>query len=381
MTIPPTSSVFLTLGRVSVLALTVVLLSACNHLKTGGKPPLTADASSNTATASVPAESYEWVQPERIKRHMYAAIGVGASRMEPDASESATFTVNDRVDQGSQIALGMDMSRQWSLQLHANDLGSAGFSPTGRINYQTVGASALIYAGKNRHRWKRQGLSAYGRVGLGWLLNSTEGGVNYTQDNSMHLLVGAGLEYMTRIGLGVRLEGVSYEEDARYAQLGLIYRTGRKEKRQRERLVEAPIVEPTPVIHAPVSPAVAIAKLPPAVSECEKFNGTLDGVNFHSGSAKLTDQAQAVLDDVASALSECRDVPVSISAHTDSQGSADYNQRLSAQRAASVASYLRGRGIESDRLSAQAFGETQPIDSNSTKEGRSRNRRVELVAQ
>jgi len=69
---------------------------------------------------------------------------------------------------------------------------------------------------------------------------------------------------------------------------------------------------------------------------------------------------------------------IMLSAHTDSQGDADANKQLSAQRARSVAVYLVKSGISAKRLTARAFGETQPIDNNDTAAGRLNNRRVEL---
>jgi len=209
-----------------------------------------------------------------------------------------------------------------------------------------------------------------------------DGPIELVQDNRVHMLIGAGVEYMTRIGLGIRAEAISFEEDARYAQLGLVYRTGRQQSRKAVEIVKAPEPKPeptpTPIIPIPV-PAVVVAQKPEPIDTCSEFSGSLDGVNFHSDSDQLTDSARAVLDGVASRLSECDSVPVQITAHTDSVGAKAYNQSLSERRAASVASYLRQQGITGDRLQTEAFGETQPIDTNATREGRSRNRRVELI--
>jgi len=82
--------------------------------------------------------------------------------------------------------------------------------------------------------------------------------VDFERVNETHFLFGAGLEYMTRVGLGVRLEGFAFDEDARFAQLGLIYRTGRRE--QVRQIVQAPVA-PEPVIVAPV-PAVTVEPAP-----------------------------------------------------------------------------------------------------------------------
>jgi outer membrane protein OmpA-like peptidoglycan-associated protein len=65
--------------------------------------------------------------------------------------------------------------------------------------------------------------------------------------------------------------------------------------------------------------------------------------------------------------------------HTDSTGSAEYNQALSERRAATVASYVNARGIDQQRILAFGRGLTQPIADNATAAGRAQNRRVELT--
>lgn len=311
---------------------------------------------------------------DRVKRHIYAATGLGISRMTPDASQVPAFTVNDRVEAGGQVTLGADLSRQLAVEVHSADLGSAGFSPGGRINYHIAGASALLYAGKNRHNFKRRGFTGFGRVGVGVLENTPVGNVPFEKVNETHVLFGAGVEYMTKLGLGVRAEGIAFEEDAQFAQLGLIYRTGRRSERKAVEIVEAPapVYVPEPI------PVAAVPEYVP--DPCAAFDGVLDGVNFHSDSAQLTDTAVNVLDGVASTLSECASAPVSLSAHTDSVGADAYNHDLSKRRARSVLEHLVTRGIDVNRITARAFGETQPIDTNDTAQGRSRNRRVELIA-
>jgi OOP family OmpA-OmpF porin len=69
---------------------------------------------------------------------------------------------------------------------------------------------------------------------------------------------------------------------------------------------------------------------------------------------------------------------VLVNGHTDSIGSEAYNQRLSEKRAKAVLDYLVGRGIDPSRLKAVGHGESRPIASNETEEGRARNRRVEF---
>jgi len=122
----------------------------------------------------------------RIQRHVYAGIGMGKSALQPDASEVQGVDVNETSSTGRQLTLGLDINRQFSVELDTADLGSAGFSPGGRINYQVHSASALLYAGKQRHRYRRQGLTGYARLGVGMLNNSAEGDLSFKQENATH---------------------------------------------------------------------------------------------------------------------------------------------------------------------------------------------------
>jgi len=104
----------------------------------------------------------------------------------------------------------------------------------------------------------------------------------------------------------------------------------------------------------------------------------LNGVNFDFDKARLTANAETILNQVADELTSHADITVELAGHTDSLGSDEYNQRLSDRRAAAVKKYLAGRGIAGDRMTAVGLGESQPVDTNETEEGREHNRRVEL---
>jgi len=105
---------------------------------------------------------------------------------------------------------------------------------------------------------------------------------------------------------------------------------------------------------------------------------SLKGVNFEHDSAKLTASSTVTLDEAIATLQRRSDIHVEVAAHTDSQGSDDYNMGLSERRAASVMEYLTSHGVDAGRLTAKGYGESQPIADNKTKEGRAENRRVEL---
>lgn len=107
--------------------------------------------------------------------------------------------------------------------------------------------------------------------------------------------------------------------------------------------------------------------------------GALKDVTFELNSPKLTLNSETVLNSVANELKKFPDVQVEVQGHSDSTGDADYNMQLSQKRAESVMEYLISKGVNRDQLTAVGYGESNPIASNDTKEGRAKNRRVELV--
>jgi len=103
-----------------------------------------------------------------------------------------------------------------------------------------------------------------------------------------------------------------------------------------------------------------------------------DGVTFDVGSYTLRLEFRATLDQIAQSLLEYPNSLVDVYGHTDSTGSDSYNQILSENRARTVMNYLISQGIPAARLRSQGFGETMPVASNDTYEGRAKNRRVEI---
>ncbi|WP_206202712.1 OmpA family protein [Thioalkalivibrio sp. XN279] len=101
-------------------------------------------------------------------------------------------------------------------------------------------------------------------------------------------------------------------------------------------------------------------------------------ITFETDSSDLKPQFFGVLDSVALVALKFDKTVVEVTGHTDSTGSAAYNQTLSEQRAATVATYLNNRGIDRQRILAFGRGLTQPIADNTTAQGRALNRRVEI---
>jgi len=105
----------------------------------------------------------------------------------------------------------------------------------------------------------------------------------------------------------------------------------------------------------------------------------LNDVFFETDQAELQPGAASTMEKLASYMEEHPDQEMIIEGHTDSRGPAQYNQRLSRRRAQSVKSAIVARGVASERIRTQGYGEEKPIASNATSGGRQLNRRVEIV--
>ena len=103
------------------------------------------------------------------------------------------------------------------------------------------------------------------------------------------------------------------------------------------------------------------------------------GVYFATDKYNINQQSQTTLNKLAGVLSEYPDTNILVVGHTDSVGSEDYNMTLSKNRAYAVTNYLQGKGLSSGRFTTNWFGESQPMYDNSTAEGRSKNRRVNIA--
>lgn len=118
--------------------------------------------------------------------------------------------------------------------------------------------------------------------------------------------------------------------------------------------------------------------------QIEKLNGDVlritmtDQTAFDFDSARIKPAFDSTMDKVASVATRYGKTFLTVVGHTDSVGTAQYNQRLSEQRAQAVAQYFAGRGVIPERLAAEGKGESAPRASNATPDGRRLNRRVEV---
>lgn len=114
------------------------------------------------------------------------------------------------------------------------------------------------------------------------------------------------------------------------------------------------------------------------VEDKETIDFAIQNINFETGSDRLTPASREVLERVKDIMNRYPAYQLAIGGHTDSIGSAESNQTLSEKRAKSVLRYLTDAGVAESRMTAQGFGETQPIGDNRYAPGRELNRRVTL---
>ncbi|HWP67620.1 MAG TPA: OmpA family protein [Candidatus Limnocylindria bacterium] len=131
--------------------------------------------------------------------------------------------------------------------------------------------------------------------------------------------------------------------------------------------IDEPVAQAAPPVEPPPAPGTEIVEL--------------RGTHFAFDSARLTPEGEAILDQAIATLEKHPQINVRIEGHTDSIGSEAYNMKLGQRRADAVESYLVSHGISASRLSTVSYGESRPVASNDTEEGRAQNRRTELIVQ
>ena len=129
----------------------------------------------------------------------------------------------------------------------------------------------------------------------------------------------------------------------------------------------APAMKPAPKPAAKPAPKPVVEKVTMAAE-----------TNFDFDKAVLKADGKARLDDLVGKLKAVNLEVIIAIGHTDSIGSKAYNQKLSVRRANAVKAYLVSKGIAANRIYTEGKGETQPVADNRTKEGRAKNRRVEI---
>jgi len=369
-----------------------------------------------------------------FRKRIYAGGGFGRSTIKPDTT-GTVFDVSNSSAMASQFRLGVDLHNQLSVELETSVLGKAQFAQghDTDVSYTSASINALVYGlTGNKKRSRREGLSAYGRVGYGIVQHgSIVEPFDYSKNS---IMLGLGAEYGLKNGFAVRTEINRMASDAMVLGIGGIYRFGMTPSRigsvfanaaapalgaakARTEVRNGKIYKinngkiDNSASGAPALGAASYANNKPVwvnkiskndsdgdgiknsvdrcndsavnstVSKngCGLFDAVLSDVTFKPGSDWLTPRARGSLDKLAITLLAFPEARVQVRAHTDSKGTADENLGLSARRAESVVAYLTEKGIGEMQLETRGLGESQPLDTNETTDGRRRNRRVELL--
>ena len=167
----------------------------------------------------------------------------------------------------------------------------------------------------------------------------------------------------------------------------LIQMSGQYETRQQRRDAEADVLALVDATTFAFVNGLSIPE-PPAFTqqEVEELQESIDDliegkvVEFELNSDVLTPVGIALLDEILAALEQFPNVPIEIAGHTDSQGDETANLDLSERRAQTALEYLVGKGQDRERFVVVGYGEEFPVASNTTEDGRARNRRIEFKA-
>ncbi len=325
--------------------------------------------------------------------YYYGGGGLSFTFIEPEESGSSLYYVSDDKDMGFRLQGGYRYSEEWGFEFVYADLGEAGISisippgnEVGAVSYTAQVLEANYFFDKSvipfelPYDWFLKGGLA--RLGLG-----SSGGVPYDVDNTLHIMLGLGVENDIKDNWQWRADLDLLSSDASALSIGVQYKF-------------KPLKELPPPVEEPKD-----SDMDGVFDEQDQCPGTLEGVvvdetgcelpkekvveqafkqldfkgiNFEKASEKLTDTSLDVLQETARIMMLNDTVKVEVRAHTDSDGTEAFNQKLSQRRAEAVRNYLIGQGVNESSITAVGMGETHPIADNTTKEGKAANRRVEF---
>ncbi len=350
--------------------------------------------------------------------------GVTPALAQQDSKFTAAVIIGEQqnynTDVGSDFALGLQLGwnfdQNWSLQAEL-----AGSDPTpnqpkwvqGSVTPGLLRSADVMLASLNLvHFWPAEGRRLVPFVGFGasWF-DVAYNDVFYQDGRSEGATFGANMAAGVRYDLAgnsfalgeVRWHAFT-KPNFEALQVFVGYGFGLGHQPKHEAPAPAPVIapppapEPAPEPMTEPEPAPAPEPPPPApaptlqeeVEQGMQGAGTVEATDeglkisipdvlFAFDKATIREEFKEPLDNLAQVLLNHPDVHIRIEGHTDSIGSEAYNQKLSERRAGAVFSLLEGRGVAADRMQTVGYGETHPVASNATAEGRQKNRRVDIV--
>jgi len=278
---------------------------------------------------------------------------------------------NAKTGNGFSVGVGTAINKYWGVEV-------GGFYDTAKADSSKGGSKWKEYGGKVDGMFffsRNPSFSPYTAIGLGGMENKREA----TDDKSFNFFADAGLGFFKYFPIGSY--DVALRADARY------------------RWVDAKKI---PGDHSFGEPIVRIGLAFPFGKRASSVGGAggadaanagkggdgadqnraFESIYFDFDRSDLNDRAKATLDNAAGAINGLTQkypaLKVDLSGNTDWIGTEGYNQALSERRADTVKQYLTRKGVAADRITTHAYGESKPVASNETAEGRALNRRVEV---
>lgn len=314
----------------------------------------------------------------------YAGLAGGASSLRPKTSNSP-FEIDSNVSFGGGVFIGYDYNRRVSFEAGYNHLGAATLSgETGKndVEYSAMSAGVLMYVhGDTVDIAQRNGFAGYFRLGLNSMSNSAS--IPLEQEDNLGIWAGVGVEWPFSRNLNLRGEITSFDGDAQAARLAVLYRL--RSNVQSAASISDP-QKPAQIdqiqSQREPEPATCVAPAsnePSDAQGCALFSGSLNGVDFVSGTANLTEQGSQLLDQLGKNLLRYDAIMIEIQAHTESFGNQVRAKEVARLRTIAIARHLVGLGVPVNRLKARAFGHSRPIAPDGTAAGRQQNNRIELL--
>lgn len=218
-----------------------------------------------------------------------------------------------------------------------------------------------VFQRENHPRFNQDDTTIFGDVGAGYMYPFQLFGFDLNARGEVR--------YRYDVQQPPRPEGVPAQFEDYVYNLGLQIPLSRRAK-------SASLAAPEAVAVVPVSDAGAGAVVAQDVQTGQTV--VLSGVTFETNGDLLTRDAKVILDSIAKELLTKPAQKNEVGGHTDSSGDDAQNLDLSQRRAESARAYLIEQGVNADNLTAVGYGESQPLDTNESAEGRAKNRRVEL---
>ena len=312
-------------------------------------------------------------------------LGNRNSTTVPPNSTTSLSIAADRRDAGGKVFLGRQFNRYLGMELGYFDLGKFGWQTTttpsgmltGEIRAQGANLDLLGTLPLTTN------LSALARVGVTYARTRSEysstGAVNVINrspsEREAQPKVGLGLQYAFNDGFQMRAEGEQYRNadalggrgNVRMYSVSLVFPFGRQPQPAPRAAYVAPAPAPEPRVEpvaVAVPPPVMVVQAPaplPTVVPLRRVNYAAESL-FTFATSEVRPEGKAALDSFAMELAGTQFDTIMVEGHTDRMGSAEFNQKLSVQRAEAVKNYLmQVRGLDGSKISAVGLGENKPL--------------------